>query len=210
MGRRDRVRYASRPLAVLVLAAGAGRRFGGRKPLARLMGRPMVLHVVDRALIVADAGVTVVSGPGAHSLRRELASSPVRVVHNPGWRQGQRSSLVAGLRALPREAAGVLVLLADQPGIELADLGRLRAAWRREPDHVIAVRHSDGAGAPAIFSRAHWPALTARAASGARGVPAGLPVRALRLSRPTPDIDNPLALARLACAGGRAHGRFKA
>ena len=86
------------PLAGLVLAAGAGRRFGGPKPLARYRGEPLVAHALRSVAGCCDAGVTVVvgaAGPDVAAAAR-AALPAVRVVANPDWATGLAGSLRAG------------------------------------------------------------------------------------------------------------------
>ena len=66
----------------VVLAAGAGSRFGGRKLEARIAGRPMLQHVLDS---LAEAGLEdsiVVIGPES-PLAARIAGRHARPVVNP-------------------------------------------------------------------------------------------------------------------------------
>jgi molybdenum cofactor cytidylyltransferase len=97
-------------LAFIVLAAGAGRRFGGPKQLAPLDGRPLLQHVVD----AAPDPLTVVLGAHADQVRAAVDFDGVDVVICKDWQEGQAASLRAGVEAVgPVDAA--VVLLGDMP-----------------------------------------------------------------------------------------------
>jgi molybdenum cofactor cytidylyltransferase len=97
-------------LAFIVLAAGAGRRFGGPKQLAPLAGRPLLQHVVD----AAPDPLTVVLGAHADQVRAAVDFDGVDVVICKDWQEGQAASLRAGVEAVgPVDAA--VVLLGDMP-----------------------------------------------------------------------------------------------
>jgi molybdenum cofactor cytidylyltransferase len=104
--------------AGLVLAAGAGTRFGGAiKQLAPLHGRPLLEHAVDAMLAVhALDRVLVVLGHASYRIRSEVDFGDAEVVVCPEWERGQSASLRCGVAAL-READAVVVTLGDQPFI---------------------------------------------------------------------------------------------
>jgi nicotine blue oxidoreductase len=137
-------------VAGLVLAAGAGRRFGGPKAIAMLDGE----RLVDRATrLVRDGGCTpivVVSG----AVPLEVAGA--RVVANTQWETGMGSSLRAGLTALREtDATAALVVLVDTPWVGVDAVRRLLAAHDR--DAVIAVATYCGAPRhPVLLSRDVW------------------------------------------------------
>ena len=84
----------------MVLAAGAGSRFGGGKLLASLDGRPVLQHVLDR---VAEAGVDdviVVVGDDAAAVETADRVARPRRVRNPDPARGLSSSLRIGIDAL--------------------------------------------------------------------------------------------------------------
>ncbi len=86
--------------AGIVLAAGAGRRFGGAKQLARLDGRPLLAHVLDRAWAVpALDQIVVVLGAHGAAIRAEVDFEGVEVVECADWAEGQAASLRAGVAA---------------------------------------------------------------------------------------------------------------
>ena len=150
--------------AGLVLAAGAGRRFGGPKAGVELHG----VRLVDRAVGTLAAAhldpVVVVSGAVG------LEVSGAGVVANPGWAEGLGSSLRTGLAALPDTVDAVLVLLADQPGVTAEAVRRVLASLAG-PESVAVATYGGRDGHPVALGRQHWRDVAESAVGdvGARG-----------------------------------------
>ncbi|NUT33562.1 MAG: NTP transferase domain-containing protein, partial [Hamadaea sp.] len=128
-------------VAGLVLAAGAGRRYGGPKAFDFLAQAVAALR---------DGGcdtIFAVLGAAADDVRAAVDLSGVEVVENPGWDEGMGSSLRTGLAAVAEAGgfAAVCVHLVDMPGVNgpavarvvaLAAPGRLaRATFAGVPGH---------------------------------------------------------------------------
>jgi molybdenum cofactor cytidylyltransferase len=185
---------------VLVLAAGAGSRFGSPKQLVRIGGEALLQRAVSRATEVGGHAVTVVLGAHAAELTPLLRHSSATVLINRHWEEGLASSLRLGVGQLPGSTAAVLVTLADQAAITTFDLRRLAGAWRRQPDSVIAASYEGHTGVPAVFPRHAFAALLAlRGDMGARPVLSQLADRVLRVPMPHAaiDIDTPEDLLKL-------------
>lgn len=140
----------------VVLAAGRSSRMGGpNKLLALFHGEPLVRRVAESALASEVAGVTVVTGHQAERVRAALDGLGVSFTANPDFATGLASSLKAGIAALPDEAAGALILLADMPEIEAGDLDRLIDAFRRSAGRaIVRATHGGKRGNPVILPRA--------------------------------------------------------
>lgn len=162
---------ADAPFTVaLVLAAGAGSRFGGagHKLDAELDGRP-VAEIAIRTAVDAEIGPVVVI-TGANRLDELDGDLLARVdrIHNPDWSDGQSSSLRCGL-AEARATYGadaVVVGLADQPGITID-------AWRRVAAATapIAMATYDGRRRnPVRLAREVWELMPTSGDEGARSV----------------------------------------
>lgn len=158
----------------LLLAAGGGRRLGGRpKALLDHRGRPLVEHAVR---VLREGGcdrVQVVLGAAADEVRAraDLTDCPVTV--NPGWAEGMGSSLRAGLGALAgTETDAALVLLVDQPGIGADAVARVRSAYRSRRS-LVAASYEGERGHPVLFGADRW-ADVAAAAVGDQGARAYL------------------------------------
>lgn len=161
--------------AGLLLAAGAGRRFGRPKALAELGGEAFVTRAV-RAL--AEGGcepVLVVLGARADEVRSLLPDS-VTAVHAPDWAEGMGASLRAGLAALsaldPAPDAA-LVHLVDLPDVGADTVARVRA--HAGPQVVARAAFHGRPGHPVLFGRRWWTeiATSARGDRGARDWLAG-------------------------------------
>jgi molybdenum cofactor cytidylyltransferase len=202
---------------VLVLAAGAGERYGATKQLATVGGRPLVAHAVATALEAgADPVVVVVGHDGDRVAAAARDAGPVEVVVNAAHRSGQAGSLVTGVRALsPREDVEVaVVLLADQPGVApaavravAAALGRLRGPGGARPDAARA-SYADGVGHPVAFRRPAWARLLSLTGdAGARHLLEDLEVVHVRVPGDVPtDVDTPADLRRVQAGGGEGRG----
>ena len=150
----------------LVLAAGAGRRFGGPKAVVELEGE----RLVDRAVrVLAEAGVAttyVVSGAV------DLVVPGATVVPNPDWAEGMGSSLRAGLAAVSLGGAQALVVLpVDQPGVSPAAVRRVMAAGSGTDVRVagglaaavVVATYAGRGGHPVLLGAEHWDAAAALA-----------------------------------------------
>lgn len=101
----------------ILLAAGAGRRFGSNKLLCPLEdGTPLLLHSVRRLREVLRQTLVVVDAADdqTHEL---LTAEGVELVPNPDAARGMGSSLACGVKA-SLAADGWIVALADMPWIQ--------------------------------------------------------------------------------------------
>ncbi|MFV0132888.1 NTP transferase domain-containing protein [Streptomyces sp. HMX87] len=161
-------------VAGLLLAAGGGRRLGGRpKALLPYRSRPLVEHAVGVLRAAGCARVHVVLGAQADVVRDRAALPGCVLVDNPGWERGMGSSLRAGLESLAGTGArAALVSLVDQPGIGAEAVARVRAAYRDETS-LAAAAYAGVRGHPVLFGAAHWAGIAATA-TGDRGARAYL------------------------------------
>ncbi len=157
------------PVAGLVLAAGAGARFGRPKALVRGAGD---IAWVRRAVeVLVSAGVTrvyVVVGASADAVAREVPTG-ARVVVAENWSEGMGASLRAGLdavRAGRSEVVGVVVMLVDTPGVG-SDVVR-RLVSHAHPDALVRAAYAGRPGHPVLLGRDHWAGV-AESARGDRG-----------------------------------------
>ncbi|WP_405867835.1 NTP transferase domain-containing protein [Streptomyces sp. NBC_00005] len=164
-------------VAGLLLAAGGGRRLGGRpKALLEHRGRPLVEHAVGVLRAAGCTRVHVVLGARGDAVRERARLEGCVLVENPEWEQGMGSSLRAGLDSLAGTGAGAaLVSLVDQPGIGPEAVGRVLAAYRDETS-LVSAAYDGVRGHPVLFGSVHWAGI-AETATGDRGARAYLTAR---------------------------------
>ena len=181
-------------VAAVVLAAGAGSRFGGGKLLAPLGGRPVLQHVLDR---VAHAGITevvVVLGEDADAVEAAIEWRAEHRVRNPDPSRGLSSSVRLGIGALGREVDRALVVLGDQPRVPREAITALLAS-DDDPARAVAVpRYAGGDGGrnPVLLGRRAFVHIDAL--DGDRGFGPWLAahpelVREVPVSGHNPDMD---------------------
>ena len=131
-------------IAGLLLAAGAGRRFGGPKALVPHRGSLFVESAAETLRLAGCDPVVVVLGAAAERVRARASLGAALVLDNPDWATGMGSSLRVGLTAVAATAAtAVVVLPVDTPGVTADAVRRLaalaapdslaRAAFHGEP-----------------------------------------------------------------------------
>jgi CTP:molybdopterin cytidylyltransferase MocA len=189
--------------AGLVLAAGAGRRFGSPKALVRVGDRLLVERAVATLRDAGLSPVVVVLGAAAAEVAQVADLADAVALVNDGWESGMGSSLRTGLHALTDLGApAAVVLLVDQPDVPPELVRRLVEHWR---PGVAAVSASyDGRRRnPVVLDASVWPQVVAGAVGdvGARGwldthADDVVTVACDDLGSAT-DIDTPQDLARL-------------
>ncbi|HWI74758.1 MAG TPA: nucleotidyltransferase family protein [Baekduia sp.] len=184
----------------VLLAAGAGTRFGGAtpKPLVPFRGRPLFTWPLaalrdggaERAIVVTGAA--------------DLEAEGAEVVRCADWAEGLSASLRTGVAAAAHEGAdAVVIALADQPLLDARAVARVLAA--RAPQDHDAVRATYGGtpNHPTLLESALFGAIAQlQGDTGARPLLADPATRVKLvacdgLGSPA-DADTPAALARLA------------
>jgi len=172
----------------LLLAAGGSLRLGRPKQLLVWQGETLVRRAARTALEAGVDELVVVLGAHRDPVAATLDGLDVLVVENAAWREGLGSSIARGMGATAGDA--VLVLLADQPGVDATLLGRLIDA-ARSGHRRVACAYGGGLGAPALFSDpADLDRLRrSRGDRGARALLAAEPGSVLAIPAPRASID---------------------
>jgi molybdenum cofactor cytidylyltransferase len=138
--------YARMRLGAVLLAAGASKRMNGVNKLAvEIQGVPLL----KRALFaLSGAGVdevAVVLGHDADRLDALISAFPLTIVRNERYRDGQMSSVRAGLAALQGGSFNALLVCpADMPLLNAQDIQALIGAFKRRESGVAVVPRVGG------------------------------------------------------------------
>jgi nicotine blue oxidoreductase len=159
----------SAPAAGVLLAAGAGTRYGTPKVLAddgRWL-RACVTALADGgcADIVVVLGAAVVDVP-----------APARAVVAEDWERGLSASVRAGVGAVNYIGASYVVLhTVDTPDVGADTVRRVLDAARSSASGLARAHYGDRPGHPVVIARRYWPDLLEglRGDEGARAFLAG-------------------------------------
>lgn len=153
-------------VAGVLLAAGAGTRFGMPKVLAAqgewLKTAVSALHVGGCDDVVVVLGAAIVEVP-----------SPARAVVAEAWADGLSASLRAGLLVVNADYA--VLHTVDTPDIGADVVRRVVGAAVASPSGLARARYAEAPGHPVVIARRHWAALLQQAHgdAGARSFLAG-------------------------------------
>ena len=189
-------------VTALVLAAGAGSRFGGGK-LTAPWREGLLLEGALRAAFAAPVrSVTVVIGANAPAVAAAARTFDPRtvIVHAADHAEGMAASLRTGLSSLPADAEGAFVFLGDMPRVPPAVLGRMARALY-EGALAVAPVWQGRRGNPVLLHADLFPQLLALTGdAGARGVLQGLGEKLALVESPDDgvlfDVDTPGDLER--------------
>jgi nicotine blue oxidoreductase len=157
-------------ISAIVLAAGAGNRFGGGKLLAPFGGRTLIEATLLGLRGAPVDETIVVVGKDAKELRGFCEPYGVRCEKNLDWAEGMATSVKKGLASCSPDARGAVVLLADQPLVGAEAVERLVRYFEEGADVAVAT-YGGRPRNPALFARGVWTMLEEelKGDEGARG-----------------------------------------
>jgi molybdenum cofactor cytidylyltransferase len=195
----------ARGFDAIVLAAGAGSRFGGGKLLVPWAGGVLLDGALDAAFAAPVRRVTVVTGadPRVEGAARTYAArvgqrERLSVIHASEHAEGMGASLRTGAASLTEGSEGVFVFLGDMPRVPHDVLPRLAKAVSLGAAAAAPVWEGER-GHPVLFSaRLLEPLKALTGDQGARAVLAGLGDRFVLVPAEDDgvlfDVDRPEAL----------------
>lgn len=144
--------------AIILMAAGIGRRFGSNKLLAPFHGRPLWEYAWERAVEAKkELGIKVLMVSGYQPL---LQAPEVIPVCNDLPLLGASHTVRLGVKEAEKLGMQYAVfMVSDQPMLKTSSLKRLIEA--REPGKIVCLSKDGRAGNPVVFHRDFFPELLA-------------------------------------------------
>lgn len=151
----DRYDKRRKDIAVVILAAGQGSRYGSNKLVEKVGGRRMFEHALEAAAFVGGRKVIVT---GYDEIGEYAVLKGFTAMYNRSPEAGISVSLKLGLSSVS-DTGAVLFTVADQPGITSDTLERLVHGYAVS-DRGLACMGADGElGNPCIFSKKYYREL---------------------------------------------------
>lgn len=149
-------------LPIILLAAGASSRMCGRDKLLEMVDdEPLIARQARMARAATDGPVIVALPPAPHPRYDALAGIDVTLLPVPQAAEGMNASLRTAFAALPADAAGAMLVLADLPDLDKNDFKKILQAY--DPKSEILVWRGateDGRpGHPILFKSDLFPAF---------------------------------------------------
>lgn len=201
----DRAPAPRRRVSAIVLAAGTSSRMQELKPLVRLAGRPLLVHVLEGLRKSSVREIVVVLGAEADRVRREIPLNALRVVENPDYAQGMSTSIRAGLRVADPAAEAFLIVLGDQPFVAVSTVDALVGGSAQREARIWIPTYHGVRGNPVLFDRSLSREMEAvRGDIGCRDIIEAHPREIVEVSVGDPgiliDADTPEDLRRIEMA----------
>jgi molybdenum cofactor cytidylyltransferase len=138
----------------VILAAGTGSRLGGPvKQLLPVSGIPLLQRVLDLATLSGFDDTVLVLGHAWDRIIAEVDPGPARILFNPAYEEGMSTSLRVAIQALPPQVDAIVVLLGDQPGIDVAVIRSLMDMYRSNGCAIVVPRYRGSRGNPVLIDR---------------------------------------------------------
>jgi molybdenum cofactor cytidylyltransferase len=175
----------------VVLAAGSSRRLGTPKQLLPYRDTTVLGATLQVARIAGFDQLIVTLGGAAQAVRDAVPLDGADVVTVDDFGTGCSASLRVALQHVDPRAAGIVLMLGDQPRVDPTTVRRMVAAGAGAD--IVVCRYADGVGHPFWFSRDAFEELSQL--HGDKGVWKLLesgrhPVRELAVDGPVPlDVD---------------------
>lgn len=151
-------------LAAIIVAAGRSSRFEtGHKLLAEIADVPIVRYAAAAADASPVDDIVLVIAPDGQVISDAAGMGRWRTVINPQPENGLSSSIQAGLAAIEPAAYGVVIILADMPGVTSGLIAQLCTTFTDKGGaNIVFPQTADGRqGNPVLWPRALLPELMA-------------------------------------------------
>ncbi len=170
---------------------------GKPKQLLPLAETTLIELAIKTALNAKVTGVYCVLGANYDEIWEKISGYSVEIVQNKEWENGLGKSIAVGTAAVLKnepETDSILVLLADQPGVDSLYLEKLICTFENRSDTIIVSDYGGFYGVPAIFPKEYFDQL--QKLDGDNGAKellnsGKLPISAVKSPEKLGDIDTP-------------------
>lgn len=138
-------------ISSIVLAAGRSERMGDCKQLLKIGDQTMVSKVISTLSYSTVDEIVAVIGCKADDVKREISEQGVKIVYNPDYDLGMSTSLKVGVDNVDDSTEAVLIVLADQPLLEVDTINKLVEVYRESKAPLVAPFYRGKRGNPVLI-----------------------------------------------------------
>lgn len=147
-------------LALVLLAAGNSRRYGGNKLLSYVAGKQMYRCLPDQ-LAQLDCFTRKILVTQYDEIAADLGRQGYVVVRNTEVWRGISHSIYLALNHVPDDIDAVCFAVCDQPWLRGTTVEAFLKGWRASGKGIGCVSCQGRSGNPVVFSRPYFPKLLA-------------------------------------------------
>ncbi len=136
----------------VILAAGMSSRMGETKQSLPFKGSTILGHVIKQAKLSKLEDIILVLGHDQNSIQDNIDGTEIKIVHNSNYREGQSTSLKAGINNISDSSKAAMFLLGDQPTIKHSTIDNLIYRFNSANAKIVIPTFNGTRGNPVIMS----------------------------------------------------------
>ena len=140
-------------ITAILLAAGQSKRLRGENKLTKLFkGKPLINHILFSLIKSKVNKIIIVLGFEHLKIKTKLLKSKkINFVINKNYKKGMSSSIKTGLKKLPKNNKGFLIVLGDMPNITKTIINKICLSITRSDKEIILPKFKNRTGNPIGF-----------------------------------------------------------
>jgi len=137
-------------ISAILLAAGQSKRLRGENKLTKLFkGKPLINHILFSLIKSKVNKIIIVLGFEHLKIKTKLLKSKkINFVINKNYKKGMSSSIKTGLKKLPKNNKGFLIVLGDMPNITKTIINKICLSITKSDKEIILPKFKNRAGNP--------------------------------------------------------------
>ena len=140
-------------ISAILLAAGQSKRLKDENKLTKLFkGKPLINHILFSLIKSKVNNIVIVLGYEHLKIKTKLLKSKkINFVINKNYKKGMSSSIKTGLKKLPKNNKGFLIVLGDMPNITKTTINKICLSITRSDKEIILPKFKNRTGNPIGF-----------------------------------------------------------
>jgi len=142
-------------ITAILLAAGQSKRLKGENKLTKLFkGKPLINHILFSLIKSKVNNIVIVLGYEHLKIKTKLLKSKkINFAINKNYKKGMSSSIKTGLKKLPKNSQGFLIVLGDMPNITKTTINKICLSITRSDKEIILPKFNNRTGNPIGFKQ---------------------------------------------------------
>ena len=142
-------------VSAILLAAGQSKRLKGENKLTKLFkGKPLINHILFSLIKSKVNKIIVVLGFEHLKIKTKLLKSKkIKFAINKNYKKGMSSSIKTGLKKLPKNSQGFLIVLGDMPNITKTTINKICSLITKSDKEIILPKFKNRTGNPIGFKQ---------------------------------------------------------